>query len=92
MISARVLTRKQNLRARDKKRAGAVHPACCDRCQDKRNTLFDLPEGLLCLLCAFRIYDETKRSHVNLLIRAAVAGTINIERRRRVIAKRRAAA
>ena len=75
--------------------AGApMHPACCDRCRQKRNTLFDLPEGLICLVCAFAVgYDQLKRSDVILLIKASVggrgeAGVINIERRRRAIAKR----
>lgn len=95
MMSAAHLTRKQAVPAARRRKVTRVkdetaHPACCDQCRDKRNTLFDLPEGLLCLPCAFGFYDEMKRAHVNLLIRACVAGTINIERRRRAIAKRRA--
>jgi len=86
MMSASRLSKRDARRKRS--RVVTTFPECCDRCRDRRNTLFDLPEGLLCLTCAFRRYDETNRYHVKLLIKTAVSGRINIERRRRAIAKR----
>lgn len=66
--------------------------ASCDRCGKERNTLFDLPDrGLWCVNCALTVFDENRKREMERLIRTAVSGVINLERRRRALFRRRAA-
>lgn len=66
----------------------------CDKCgTDQHNTLYDWENQMICLGCIPEDYKDSWHRHnltkVGRLMKAAVTGDVNIERRRRSIEKRK---
>jgi hypothetical protein len=59
----------------------------CDKCGAEKNTLYDLYDELVCLTCVYDKYGEGRKTD-RLILRSPVTGEVNIERRRRSMAKR----
>jgi hypothetical protein len=66
-------------------------PDSCDKCKSKKNnTLYDMDDSkLICLSCVpSGLKDSPHPSKLMKVVNAAVTGLVNLERRRRTIAKR----